>query len=72
MEYKPNALFPNAIWFQKKDNLRAHVEVVSNQYRFSIFSLYSDGHVGELVHVGKKDTLSLAMREVLKYYGEAV
>lgn len=53
-----------AIWFQKKDNLRAYISLVNDKYYYHILNHNS----GKKIQDGSKDTLALAKKEVLNYF----
>ena len=53
-----------AIWFQKKNDLRAYIAVVNDKYFYRILNNNSRKTLQE----GSEDTLSLAKKEVFKYF----
>lgn len=68
--YEPtNVRSPNAIWFQKQDDMNASVTRVYNntkkrdEYIFSILNGY-----GKVIEEGKELTLPLAKKKVFKFF----
>lgn len=53
-----------AIWFQRKNDLRAYIAVVNDKYYYQILNIKSRKKLED----GSKNTLSQAKKEVLDYF----